>query len=178
MTEAHLSALTEQSALIQAFAEKQGLSLAAIQGQQTTLVTGSETLQKGMTTVEQKIDGLENNMKRVENKVNDTAVSLKTSHDEIMRRLNTLPADLAKEIVPELLIWQSIGQKIDELFTLLDQATADLLKAIDRAAAKYVAPPVPPSVAPDKPTVPDPLAKPDTVMQANTGTEPKANGES
>lgn len=150
--EKQFNSLTQQSEMAQAFAVKQGISLSAIQSEQTVLATGSATIQKGVASVDQKIDGLGSDIKRVETKVNNNAATLKTTHDEIMKRLAALPSEVAAQIAPELKTWQTIGDKIDELHTLLEKATVDLLAAIDRAAAK--------KPAPDAPPAPDPLATP------------------
>jgi len=152
--EKQFNSLTQQSEMNQAFAVKQGISLSAIQSEQTVLATGSATIQKGVASVDQKIDGLGNDIKRVENRVNDTAATLKTTHDEIMKRFKALPAEVAKEIAPELKAWQAIGDKIDELHALLEKATVDLLAALDRATAKSP-PSAPPAPDPSSPSPPD-----------------------
>ena len=155
--ERQFNSLTQQSEMNQAFAVKQGISLTTIQSEQTVLATGSATIQKGVASVDQKIDGLGSDIKRVENKVNDTAVTLKTTHDEIMKRFKALPSEVAKEIAPELKAWQAIGDKIDELHALLEKATVDLLAALDRATAK--------TGAPDLLSAPKPLETPPDVHE-------------
>ncbi|HJX57501.1 MAG TPA: hypothetical protein VJ325_02150, partial [Thiobacillus sp.] len=102
-------------------------------------------------------DGLGSDIKRVETKVNNNAATLKTTHDEIMKRLEELPSEVAKAIEPERKAWQAVGEKIDELHALLEKATVDLLAALDRATAK--------TGAPDLLSAPKPLETPPDVHE-------------